>query len=121
MEKKITAQELKNRWERVLAETETSVQTHPVAYRKLKSLAEDVAGNPLDINDYLPTAEKLIHLLKVLDPGGKNTIFHLFQRNFSPSSVWQVKFMRMECLNLLDHLHAFDQWRLRKSRLRIVK
>ena len=121
MEKKLTPGELNSRWERVLAETDRSVKNNPGIYRELKSLAGDVARNPLDITDYLPTAKKFIRLLTILDPRGRGTIFHLVQGNFSPTSVWHAKFLRMECLDLLDHLKAFDQWRLRKSRLRIIK
>ena len=116
-----TVGDLEQRWEKALAATLTAVKRHPEAYKELKSLTSDVACNPLDIRDYMPTARTMADLLQTLDGVGSGSIFHLFQERIAPTSVWQVNLFRMECRDLIDHLNAFDAWRLRRRHLTIVK
>ena len=94
---------------------------NPGAYRQLKSLAADIAANPLDIREYLPAAEKLSGLLSIMDPEGRGSIFYLFSDRIAPRSIWQVPLLRMECKDLLAHLKVFDEWRLDACRLKVVK
>jgi hypothetical protein len=121
MNDRLTLKELEKRWENVLALTKTAVVRHPGVYRQLKSLAGDIVGKPLDIKEYLPTAERLAGLLRVMDPEDGGTIFHFFRSRISPSSIWQVPLLRVECRDLLAHLDAFDQWRVQSSNLKVVK
>ncbi len=121
MSETLTITELERRWEKALTATDKAVARHPAAYRKLKSLAENIVAEPLDIQDYLPTATKLVNLLQKLDPKGQKSIFHFFNDRISPSSVWHVKFLRVECNDLLAHLKAFNEWRLKIRRLKIMK
>lgn len=117
----ITVEELELRWKEVLDATLNAVQRHPDTYRALRSLAEAIERQPLDIRDYLPTARKLTGLLRALDPGGGNSLFHHFEARIAPTSIWHVNLFRMECRDLLDHLSAFDEWRAARHGLRIVK
>jgi len=117
----LTIIDLKERWEKVLIGTDKCVSCHPVAYRHIKSLARDIVQKPLDINDYLPTARKLVDLLKQMAPGGAETIFHFFIDRIHPKEVCQIGLLRVECRDLLDHLHEFDQWRINLHRLKIIK
>jgi hypothetical protein len=121
MNDRLTLKELEKRWEIVLSLTRSAVARHPGVYRQLKSLAGDVIGKPLDIKEYLPTAERLADLLKVMDPEGGGSIFHFFRSRILPSSIWQVPLLRVECRDLLAHLEAFDQWRMQTSNLKVVK
>ena len=121
MNKGLTLSELEKRWDAVLTATQTAVNRHPGLYRNLKLLATDIVDKPLDIRDYLTTVEKLETLMNSLDPGGKESIFHHFCRRIKPSSIWQVSLLRVECKDLLDHLSAFDKWRLKTHGLAIVK
>jgi hypothetical protein len=121
MNDRLTIQELEKRWENVLSLTKRAVARQPSVYRQLKSLAGDIVGQPLDIKEYLPTAEKLADLLQVMDPNGSGTIFHFFKSRISPSNIWQVPLLRVECRDLLAHLEAFDQWRVSTSNLRVIK
>ena len=116
-----TLRELEKRWENVLTLTKSAVVRHPGVYRQLKSLAGDIVGNPLDIKEYLPTAERLAGLLRIMDPNESGTIFHFFRSRISPSNIWQVPLLRVECQDLLAHLEAFDQWRVQSSNLKVVK
>ena len=121
MNNRPTIAELEKRWAKVLALTQTAVIRHPGVYRQLKSLASDIACKPLDIKEYLPTVEKLAGLLKIMDPEGRGSIFYLFNDRIAPRSIWQVPLLRMECKDLLAHLKAFDEWRLRTRRLKVVQ
>jgi hypothetical protein len=121
MSNQLTITELERRWQAVLDLTRTAVSRNPGVYRQLKSLAADIANNPLDIREYLPTAEKLACLLKILDPEGRGSIFYLFSDRITPRSIWQVSLLRMECKDLLAHLKAFDKWRIDTSHLKIMK
>jgi hypothetical protein len=121
MDESLTVAELTQRWEKVLTLTRRSVSNHPQEYRRLKSLAREIADEPLDIKDYLPTVKKLTNLLKLMDVNGQGTIFHLFNQRIRPSDIWQVNLLRVECRDLLAHLHEFDQWRLKVHRLKVVK
>ncbi len=56
-----------------------------------------------------------------MDPCGHGSIFGIFSDRISPSSIWHVKMLRMECKDLLAHLNAFDEWRRKKNHLRMVK
>jgi hypothetical protein len=116
-----TLMELEKRWEKVLTLTRSAVIRQPGVYRQLKSLAGDIVGKPLDIKEYLPTAERLADLLRILDPEDVGTIFHFFRSRISPSDIWQVPLLRVECRDLLAHLEAFDQWRVGSSNLKVVK
>ena len=117
----LTIAELEKRWENVLSVTQTAVERHPAVYRQLKFLAGEILEKPLDISDYLPTAQKLAGLLKIMDPDGPGSIFGYFGERISPENIWQVPLLRMECKDLLSHLDVFDQWRISACRLRIVK
>ncbi|MBC2711818.1 MAG: hypothetical protein HGJ94_12770 [Desulfosarcina sp.] len=121
MDSRLTVKELESRWEKALTATRTAAARHPRAYRELKALAAEIVGHPIDINDYFPTVEKLVNRLETLDPGGRGSIFEIFNARISPSSIWHVKMLRMECRDLLAHLNAFDEWRRKKHRLRMVK
>ena len=121
MNDKMTIAELEERWERVLSVTRKAVSGHPQTYHDLKALARDIANKPLDIGEYLPTAEKLAGLLSTLDPNGRGSIFHFFNERITPTSIWHVKLLRMECRDLLSHLEVFDEWRLKTCRLTVVK
>lgn len=117
----LTVKELEARWEKALTATQTAAVEHPRAYRELKVLAAEIVANPIDISDYFPAVEKLVNQLEVLDPGGHGSIFAIFNARISPSSIWHVKMLRMECKDLLAHLNAFDEWRRKKHHLRLVK
>jgi hypothetical protein len=117
----LTIKELEKRWENVLVLTKSAVAKHPGVYRQLKSLAGDIVGKPLDIKEYLPTVERLAGLLRIMDPEESGTIFHFFRSRISPSNIWQVPLLRVECRDLLAHLEAFDQWRVQTSNLKVVK
>ena len=120
MSNQLTIAELEKRWEKVLGLTKTAVIRHPDAYCQLKSLAADVATKPLDIKEYLSTAEKLAGLLKIMDPEGRGSIFYLFNDRIAPRSIWQVPLLRMECKDLLAHLETFDEWRVSTCHLKVV-
>ena len=120
MNEHLTIKELEKRWENVLALTRTAVVRQPGVYRQIKSLAGDIVGKPVDIKEYLPTAERLAGLLRIMDPEENGTIFHFFRSRISPSNIWQVPLLRVECRDLLAHLEAFDQWRMRTSNLKVV-
>ena len=121
MDDVLTVADLEARWENVLTVTNTVVTKYPGVYRELKSLTGYIVDNPLDIKEYLPTAEKIVNLLKTLDPNGRGSIFNFFHDRISPSSIWQVSQLRLECQDLLDHLKVFDAWRLKNCKLKIVK
>ena len=121
MNEKLTVGQLEQRWQTALHQTRMAVCRHPRAYRELKSLARNIIANPLDIEDYLPAVEKLVELLKRLDPGGQGSIFAHFNRRIAPSGIWDVPWLRMECRDLLAHLKAFEQWRIQCCRLKLVE
>lgn len=121
MNDRLTLSELEVRWEKALTATHRAAAKHPQAYRELKAQAAEILANPIDISDYFPAVEKLTNRLKGLDPGGHGSIFEIFNTRISPSSIWHVKMFRMECKDLLAHLHAFDEWRRKKHHLRMVK
>lgn len=121
MDGRPTLAELESRWEKTLTATQTAAANHPGTYRKLKTVATEIMSTPIDINDYFPTVNKLIGLLEALDPCGQESIFHIFKIRISPSSIWDVKMLRMECRDLLAHLDSFDEWRRKKHHLRQVK
>jgi len=118
---KVTLEELEKRWQNVLSETEAAVIRHPCAYRQLKSLADHILRETLDISEYLPTAKKLTGLLKTMDSDGRGSIFGHFVDRISPSSIWHIHWLRVECGDLLDHLKAFDHWRRDRQFLRRIK
>ena len=121
MDSRLTVKELEARWEKALAATQTAAAEHPRTYRELKALAAEIVENPIDINDYFPAVEKLINHLELLDPCGQGSIFQIFKARISPSTIWHVKMLRMECRDLLTHLNAFDEWRRKKHHLRVLK
>ena len=121
MDNHLTVSELETRWEKALSATRTAAARHPRTYRELKALAAEIVETPIDINDYFPTVERLLNHLELLDPCGKGSIFQIFKSRISPSSIWHVKMLRMECQDLLTHLNAFDDWRRNKHHLRMVK
>ena len=121
MDAPLTVEELEQRREHALRMSQTAVIRQPGVYRELKSMAGDVASQPVDITDYLPGAQKLVELLQRMDPTGKGTIFHFFKDRITPSSVWDVGWLRLECKDLLAHLEAFNGWRLKQYRMKIVK
>lgn len=121
MDEVLTVIDLKQRWEKVLKTTRISVYNHPKEYRQLKNLARDIIHKPLDIGEYMPTINKLTHLLKMMDESGKGSIFYLFKKRINPSNVWQINLLRVECRDLLAHLKEFDRWRLKVHRLKVIK
>ena len=120
MDSCLTVKELEARWEKVLTATRAAAAKHPRIYRELKAQAARIVENPIDINDYFPAVEKLVARLETLDSGGHGSIFEIFNARISPSSIWHVKMLRMECKDLLSHLKAFDEWRREKNHLRII-
>ncbi len=121
MNEKISVVELQKRWAHVLNATGKAVTAHPKVYAELKSMTEAIIDQPLDIKEYFPTVEKLIHLLNIMDPCGSGSIFNFFSDRISPKSIWQVQLLRVECKDLLAHLHDFDQWRRKTHHLCVVK
>jgi hypothetical protein len=121
MEKPPTLKDLQARWKKVLIATQRAVAAHPAIYRQLRAQAAEIVENPIDINDYFPVVEKLVDRLTVLDPGGSGSIFEIFSDRISPSTIWQIKMLRMECRDLLAHLDDFDEWRRGNIHLRMVK
>ncbi len=121
MDHQLTLTELEARWEKALRATRTVAAKHPRTYRALKSQAAAIVEKPVDIRDYFPSVEKLVNQLERLDPGGHGSIFEIFSNRISPSSIWHVKMLRMECKDLLSHLKAFDEWRRGQHHLRMVK
>ena len=121
MDSHLTVRELQARWDKVLTATRTAASMHPDTYRDLKARAAEIVEDPVDINDYFPKVEKLVNQLKAMDPNGHGSIFDIFNARISPSSIWQVKLLRMECKDLLAHLQAFDEWRRNQHHLRMVK
>ncbi|MBF0200403.1 MAG: hypothetical protein HQK66_03650 [Desulfamplus sp.] len=169
-------QNLNERWEEVLKQTEEAVIRRPDTYRELKSLANRILFGQLDIGEYIPTAKRVVHLLRELDPGDGTaedqepgdrkpgdqesenqepkyrkagdqepenqepkyrkagdqepgdrkaggqitTIFNCFVEPIEPSDIWHLRWMRVECADLMDHLAAFDQWRRDRRCLRVV-
>lgn len=121
MDSQLTVRELQVRWEKALAATRNAASMHPETYRDLKAQAAEIVENTIDINDYFPMVEKLLSRLKAMDPCGHGSIFDIFSARISPSDIWQVKMLRMECKDLLNHLSAFDEWRRNQHHLRMVK
>jgi len=121
MDSHLTVRELQARWEKALSATRTAASMHPGTYRDLKASAAEIIENPIDINDYFPRVEKLVDQLKAMDPCGHGSIFDIFSLRISPSSIWHIKMLRMECRDLLSHLNAFDEWRRSQHHLRMVK
>ncbi len=121
MNDQLTISELESRWENALIATRIAATRHPGTYRRLKAQATEIVGKPVDINDYFPIVEEIINLLEVLDPCGQGSIFQIFKSRISPSSIWHVKMLRMECRDLLSHLNTFDEWRRKQHHLRMVK
>ena len=113
--------ELRKRWENVLAATDKAVAKHPDVYREIKSLAGDIVAKPLDIKDYPITAEKLVQLLKTIGCDTQGSIFHFYYDRVSPLSIWHLKLFRVECKDLLANLNAFDEWHRKIHRLRVLK
>jgi hypothetical protein len=121
MNENLSVEELEKRWEDVLHGTDKAVAAHLHVYREIKQLAADIIAKPLDIQDYPATAERLVALLKTIGCQAPGSIFHFYCDRVSPSSICNLKFLRMECRDLLSHLEAFDEWRSKKCRLRVVK
>jgi hypothetical protein len=121
MNDKLSVEELERRWENVLHCTEKAVAAHFKVYREIKQLAADIIAKPLDINDYPATTERLVSLLKSIGGRAQGSIFHFYCDRVSPSSICNLKFLRLECRDLLSHLKAFDEWRSKTCRLRVVK
>ena len=121
MPPQLTVSELESRWRKALTATRAAVGNHPRTYRELKSLAARIVDTPIDINDYFSTVDRLLDHPQRLDPCGRDTIFHIFSDRITPTSVWQVRQLRMECQDMLAHLDAFEQWRRRQHNLRRIK
>ena len=117
----LTVSELQHRWETILTATGRAVAGHPELYARLKAQIGTVIKQPVDINDYLPTARTLAGTLEALDPEGTGSIFQLFKDRITPKDIWQVRWLRMECQDLLAHLDSFDRWRRECRGLRVVK
>lgn len=120
-DQELTVAELESRWQRALESTRTAVAHHPHCYRELKRRVADIVDGPLDIREYMPAVEKVLGLLKVLDPHARGSIFDLFLERIKPSSIWQVTLLRVECKDLQAYLKVFEDWRMASSRLKIVK
>ncbi len=121
MNPRLTLRDLEVRWEKMLTVTRKAAAKHPRIYRELKSQATDIVEQPVDISDYFTAVNSLVSLLETLDPGGKGSVFSVFRARISPTSIWHVKMLRMECKDLLSYLNAFDEWRRNKHNLRMVK
>ena len=121
MDNRLTVEQLEARWEKTLRATQNAVVSHPRTYRQLKAQASTVINSPIDIQDYLATVERLTTHLTTLDPNGQGSIFTFFNARITPTSIWHVNMLRMECSDMLDHLRAFDRWRREQHRLRMVK
>jgi hypothetical protein len=121
MDTPLTVGELEARWEQALQATRTAMARDPESYRQLKLKAADIVDHPVDIKDYFPAVEELVALLHRLDPCGRGSIFDIFTTRISPSDIWHVKMLRMECKDLLAHLRAFDRWRREQHHLHLVK
>ena len=121
MEGRPTIEQLESRWNTALRATRRAVSDHPRTYRQLKAQANAIINSPVDIQDYFPTVEKLTSRLKTLDPCGQGSIFDFFNARISPTTIWHVKMLRMECTDLLAHLNDFDRWRRDQHRLRMIK
>lgn len=120
MENPLTVKDLETRWENALQATRRAAAAHPELYRQVKALAAEIVHRPIDINDYFPTVEKLVDRLNDLDPGRRGSIFGIFSALLSPSTIWQVRMLRVECTDLLAHLDVFDKWRRETVHLRLV-
>ncbi len=120
MDAQLTVAELEARWEKALEATQSAAAAHPAVYRQIKTQAAAIVENPIDINEYFPIVEKLVEHLNVLASSGHDSIFGIFRARISPTTIWQVRMLRMECQDLLAHLKAFDRWRREKVQLRIV-
>lgn len=116
----LTVADLEARWERALVATRRAVAAHPAAYRQLKAQAAQILDQPVDINDYFSAVEQLVDRLDALDPEGQGSIFAIFSKRIAPTTIWQVRTLRMECKDLLAHLAVFDQWRRDRIPLRMV-
>ena len=121
MDGRLTIEQLESQWDKTLRATRRAVADHPRTYRKLKVQATAIINSPIDIQDYFPTVEKLTSRLRTLDPCGQGSIFDFFNARISPTTIWHVKMLRMECTDLLAHLNAFDRWRRDQHRLRMIK
>ena len=121
MKEQPTVSELESRWKDALCATRLAATQHPHTYRQLKTLAADVVNHSIDIDRYFPTVEKLLAHMQRLDPAGNGSIFQIFRDRIKPASIWQVRMLRVECKDLLDHLEAFDQWRRQTHHLRRIK
>ncbi len=121
MDEPLTLVELNRRWENVLIATDDAVCRHPEVYRELKTLVGDIVLKPLDIGKYLPATSKLADFISTLDAIGEGSIFHFFRDCVAPSSIWHLKMLRVECQDLLAYLKVFDDWRIGRHRLRVVK
>lgn len=116
-----TLAELECRWQKALESTRNAVSRHPDCYRELKKRVTDIVAKPLDVREYLPTAEKVANLLKALDPEEQGSIFCFFSDRIKPADIWQVALLRVECKDLLSYLKVFDDWRMKSNQLRVVK
>jgi hypothetical protein len=56
-----------------------------------------------------------------MDENKQETIFSHFNERIRPSQIWQIDLLRVECRDLLDHLHTFDKWRREYHQLKIIK
>ena len=121
MDEQLTVSELESRWKEALRATLLATTKHPYTYRQLKTLVAHVANNPVDIDCYFPTIEKLMNDLQRLDPASHGSIFQIFSERIKPTSIWQVRMLRMECKDLLAHLQSFDEWRRNTHHLRRIK
>lgn len=121
MNETLSLKELENRYKGVLVATDKAVAKHSDVYRELKALACDVVTKPLDIKDYPITAEKIVELLKIIGCETEGNIFQFYYNRVWPLSICNLKFFRMECRDLLEHLKAFDEWRKEYRHLRILK
>jgi hypothetical protein len=121
MNETLTISDLERRWEETLRATDKTVRRHPHVYRELKKLVEEIVTQPLDINDYPFTAEKLAGLLRSMDDETRKNIFHFYFDRIFPASIGRLKLLRLECRDLSEQLEAFDKWRMETHRLRVLK
>ena len=121
MDDQLTQSDLETKWQDTLQATRLSTINHPCTYRELKTLADHVVNDTIDIDAYFPTVEKLLSHMQRLDSIGRGSIFHIFSQRITPTSIWQVRSLRMECRDLLAHLLAFEQWRRQQHHLKIIK
>jgi hypothetical protein len=117
----LTLEELKQKREENLLGSERAIRHQCDAYRELKKLVNDINTGPLDVADYYRSASRLGFLLSELSACSSHTIFHYFAEQIDPGKVSDVRYFRLECMDLAQQIRDFDQWRTQRHRLKRIK